>query len=280
MTDVMHINGKQVGVHEYGAENGFPVFYFHGFPGSRLDGYALSFEDHARKGNFRIIAVDRPGIGLSDYQPERNLLDWSHDIAEIADNLSLDTFSVIGFSGGAPYALSCAAGIPHRIHSVGFISGMGPIDYKESKRDNAMLIPRQIGFIRRFIARFLHKSVLNRPDRISKNMKRILPRADVEFFSENGGMDKLELFFTENFKQGINGFLKEAEIYGRPWGFKPALIRGRVSVWQGTLDRNVSVRTARRISQEIPDCKANIIAGEGHFSLIGKHLNRILDELR
>jgi pimeloyl-ACP methyl ester carboxylesterase len=279
MPDIININNTQIGIHEYGDKNGFPVFYFHGFPGSRLDGYILNFKEHIKNGNFRVIAVDRPGIGLSDYQPERKLLDWSDDMARIADKLNINTFSVIGFSGGAPYTLSCASGIPDRIHSVGFISGMGPIDFKESKKDNAMLIPRQIPLIRRLIASSLYKSVRNNPGKISRNMRRILPRADVEYFSQDGNIDKIQLLFSENLKQGVKGFLQEAEIYRQPWGFKLSAIKTRVHLWQGTEDRNISVRSARRLSQEIPDCKASFIQGEGHFSLIGKYLNNILREL-
>jgi hypothetical protein len=37
MAEVIHINQKRVGIHEYGDKNGFPVFYFHGFWGSRLE---------------------------------------------------------------------------------------------------------------------------------------------------------------------------------------------------------------------------------------------------
>jgi pimeloyl-ACP methyl ester carboxylesterase len=208
------------------------------------------------------------------------VLDWINDIALIADKVSIDTFSVIEFSGGAPYALSCAVGIPHSIRSVAFISGMGPIDYRESKKDNAMLIPRRIGLIRRLIARSLYKSAMNRPEKISKNMKRILSKPDVEYFSEDGNMDKIQLFFSENFKQGIKGFLKEAEIYRRPCGFNLRSIERAVYVWQGTEDRNLSVRSARRICQEIPGCKSTFIEGEGHFSLIGKPLDKILVQLR
>lgn len=278
MSDVIHIAQRRFGIHEYGDKNGFPVFYFHGFPGSRLDGDALNFNEQTVNSNFRIIAIDRPGIGLSDYQPKRTLLDWGSDIASIADILHINSFSVLGFSGGAPYALACAFKIPHRVSSVGFVSGMGPIDYNESKKDHAMIIPRQIRLIRKFIATSLYKNILNRPGRISKGMRIILPKADVEYFSK-GNVNNISLFFSENFKQGPKGFLEEAEICRRPWGFRLSAIHTRVHVWQGVDDRNVSIRSAKRIAQELPDCHLHIIENEGHFSLIGKRLNSILQEL-
>lgn len=58
---------------EYGDQQGAPVFYFHGTPGSRLE--AQLGARMARKYRIRILAPDRPGIGRSDPRPGRKLLD-------------------------------------------------------------------------------------------------------------------------------------------------------------------------------------------------------------
>jgi pimeloyl-ACP methyl ester carboxylesterase len=280
MIDVIEIKNRRIGIHQYGNKDGIPVFYCHAFPGSRLDGNVLNFNEHAIKADVRIIAVDRPGIGLSDYQSKRSLLDWGDDISVIADKLNINKFSIVGFSGGGPYALSCASKMPERIHSVGFVSGMGPIEYKESKKDNAMLIPRQISLLRKVIATAIDKSIRHTPGIITQAMRTILPKADVDYLCEDGNIHKLQLFFSENFKQGGDGFLKESEIYRQPWGFELSRIKPRVHLWQGGVDRNVGVRSARKIAQEIPDCKVHFMDDEGHFSLIGKYLGDILEELR
>jgi pimeloyl-ACP methyl ester carboxylesterase len=276
---IITIGNRKTGIHEYGDESGWPVFYFHGYPGSRLDGIVLDFNVQASKENFRVIGVDRPGIGLSDYQQGRTLLDWSSDIAAIADKLRIDTFSVVGFSGGGPYALACASAMPHRITSAAFISGMGPFRYKESKNDNAMFIPRRSKIVRRFITAMLYKVVTKLPEKLSVLIP-LLPRGDREYFSKGGKKDKLLLFFSENFKQGIEGFLNESEIYRQPWGFELCDIGVPVHLWQGTADRNVSVRSSKRLSSEIPHCKTHFIDGEGHFSLPGKYFADILQGLR
>ncbi len=54
-------------------------------------------------------------MGLSTFKPYRRLLDWPDGVVELADNLPLDRFAVVGFSGGGPYALACAYKIPHRL---------------------------------------------------------------------------------------------------------------------------------------------------------------------
>lgn len=57
--------GRRIGYAEYGDPAGAPVLALHGTPGSRLM-FSLS-EDLARERRLCMIALDRPGYGLSDY---------------------------------------------------------------------------------------------------------------------------------------------------------------------------------------------------------------------
>src|SRR5207247_8492666 len=119
-------DGRVLGYAEYGDPNGKPVFFFHGLPGSRRQRHpddSIAIELGAR-----IIAIDRPGYGLSDFQQGRKLLDWPGDVAQLADSLKIDQFAAIGVSGGGPYLLACAYKLPERITSATVISGMGPVD--------------------------------------------------------------------------------------------------------------------------------------------------------
>ena len=93
-------DGRMLGYAEYGAPEGKPVFYFHGFPSSRLDWPLFDTDAIAARLNARIIAVDRPGMGLSDFKRARKLLDWPDDVIELADALQVDRFAVLGISGG------------------------------------------------------------------------------------------------------------------------------------------------------------------------------------
>ena len=103
-------SGHTIGYATYGSPLGTPVLFFHGVPSSRIEPKVI---DHiAKKVNARIISVDRPGMGLSSFQPHRHILDWPSDIAELTNQLGLKDFRVCGGSGGGPYALACARGIP------------------------------------------------------------------------------------------------------------------------------------------------------------------------
>ena len=61
-------DGRGLGYAEYGAPEGLPLFYFHGFPGSRLDYLFFDAGKAAMEAKARVIAADRPGYGLSGFQ--------------------------------------------------------------------------------------------------------------------------------------------------------------------------------------------------------------------
>ena len=62
-------DGRTLAYLDTGDPEGRPVFYFHGGPGSRLEG--LLFDELNQQLGIRMIAPDRPGHGLSDFQRDR-----------------------------------------------------------------------------------------------------------------------------------------------------------------------------------------------------------------
>lgn len=116
-------DGRRLGYSECGDPNGALVLYFHGTPGSRIETRLIAGE--AAAGGVRLIAVERPGIGLSDYQQGRTILDWPADVENFAAAIGYGEapFGVIGLSGGAPYALACVKCIPQRMTHVALVSG-------------------------------------------------------------------------------------------------------------------------------------------------------------
>jgi pimeloyl-ACP methyl ester carboxylesterase len=93
-------DGRRLGYAQYGQPDGEPIVYFHGHPGSRLEA-RLAHEPAAAPG-LRVIALDRPGYGLSDFLPGRAITDWPADVTAAADALGIGRFSVAGASGGGP----------------------------------------------------------------------------------------------------------------------------------------------------------------------------------
>ena len=126
-------DGRKLGYADLGnPDANSVVFHFHGFPGSRLEAMLLA---NKATSEYRIISIDRPGMGLSDFKKNRTLLDWPDDVIELADALEIDKFAVEGISGGGPYAAACAYKIPKRLTSCGIISGVASKDLEIEKKN-------------------------------------------------------------------------------------------------------------------------------------------------
>src|ERR671934_2916699 len=119
-------DGRRLGYAEWGDPGGRPLLYFHGWPGSRVEGRLG--DEAARAQGVRLIALDRPGMGLSDYQPRRALVDWPVDVSQVTAALGLDRFAVLGISGGGPYAAACAWKLSEQLAGAGIVSGLAPVD--------------------------------------------------------------------------------------------------------------------------------------------------------
>jgi pimeloyl-ACP methyl ester carboxylesterase len=266
-------------IRQYGDDNGFPVFYFHGFPGSRLDLEIFNMDDAALKHKLRIIAIDRPGCGNSMIQQHRTLLDWPDAVTSIAATLNIKKFSVIGLSGGGPYALACAYKIPQLLHSVIVLSGMGPYDFKESRKDIAMLLPKSNNGLKKIMAQSFRKAILHFPALVKNVAMQIMPDADKTYFKKEDKSEKLIATFRESLRNGIVGYLQDADIYRNYWRFDLKDIKCKIQLWHGTSDKNVSLATAKRLVKELPDCTFTFIENQGHFSLTGNNLDIILSSI-
>lgn len=58
-----------------------------------------------------MIAPDRPGMGTSADQNDRRILDWPADVLTLAEQLKIERFSILAYSLGGPYGMTCAYAI-------------------------------------------------------------------------------------------------------------------------------------------------------------------------
>lgn len=98
-------DGRKLGYAQYGSPTGKPIFYLHGFPGSRLE--AALWDEQAKKLHARIISVDRPGYGWSSPQPDRTLSDHPKDVQKLAEELRVKEFGVMVWYSQNPGSHPC-----------------------------------------------------------------------------------------------------------------------------------------------------------------------------
>jgi pimeloyl-ACP methyl ester carboxylesterase len=276
-------DGRQLGYAEFGDPRGRPVLYFHGFPGSRLE--ARLADAAARRQGVRLLAIDRPGYGLSDPLPKRSLLDWPRDVRLFADTLGLAQFGVLGVSGGGPFALACAAVLTDRIRGFALACSLGPLADVACRPCQPGMVRAMIRFGHRFpgtirwLGRQLARQVARRPDVILQLLLLTAPAVDRELLKQADVRDTMIASGRQAFARGHSGVASDLEIYGAGWGFNPAAIALPVILWQGRADRTVRPAMAEYLSACLPACQLRLIDGEGHFSLPIKYMDEILSEI-
>ena len=275
-------DGRTLACLELGDPAGPPVLYFHGYPGSRLEG-RVAAAAAARLG-VRLLAVDRPGFGESTYQAGRSIRGWAADIHALADRLTLGRFSIVGVSGGAPYALACAALLSDRLARVALVCPLGPPDVVHGTagmlfQDRMMLaLAAHAAPIARGVVHVLAHWMRQDPDRYLRFMMAGMEPPDRDMFADPGYRSLMMDSTAEALRQGGKGAAWELTLIARPWDFPVRDVRMPVSLWQGLADQILPAALARRLSAALPACDARYLPGEGHLSLIVRHIDKVLAE--
>jgi pimeloyl-ACP methyl ester carboxylesterase len=275
-------DGRELGYAAYGPTDGDPMFLFHGTPGSRYvrvpDTSIL--DDHG----FRQVTLERPGFGLSTFDPDRELLDWPDDVAEAADTLGFDEFAVLGGSGGGPFVLACAARIPERLTHVGVTGGLGPLDAPGATE--GMEFTNRLGFklarvplvLRPFLWVRIRK-IRRDPDGFIDAWADSASPPDAAILQRPGVRAVFRKSFPESVRQGTKAPLTETRIHVRPWGFDLAGIPVHVDLWHGGEDTFTPEAMARHVAAAVPSTDLHRYPKAGHL-LHYEHFDEMLSTLR
>ncbi|MEI8239590.1 MAG: alpha/beta hydrolase [Actinomycetota bacterium] len=280
MTDALTViapDGRTLAYAESGNPAGPPLFLFHGTPGSRLDHDPFDNPTAAH-----IITIDRPGYGQSSPFPGRRLIDWPADVVAVADALGIDRFTVMGISGGGPHALVCAALIPHRLHRVGVVCGVGPLhepwtDEGSNAQNTALAnVARDNPAALTEIGAMIADAVQAAPDAgaFFGTPAPDMPAVDVATLAIPEVQAMIFASTREAMRQGGEGFAEENRMLAEPWGFDLGAITVEVRFIQGTDDTNVPPSHATFLAGAIPGAALTLLQGEGHMSLAMRHAPR------
>lgn len=259
-------DGRRLGYADYGDPRGWPLFFFHGTPGSRvMAGFAAT---QAQAWGIRLLAPERPGYGLSDPQPRRRLLDWPEDIRQLADALELEAFGVVGVSGGGPYAAACAWRLPERIQVAGIVSGLAPPDALEGAlpRPQRLLAPilRRSGLTQPFLT-LVAIAIRRQPQRFLTALLPLMPRPDRAVLSRPEVRQLQIDGIIQACRQGAQAAAQDLALFSRPWEFSVNEIAVPVHLWHGVRDRVVPVAMGRYLAAHIPGCQGYFLPEAGHL---------------
>jgi pimeloyl-ACP methyl ester carboxylesterase len=275
-------DGRRLGYGEIGDPEGMPIFYFHGFPGSRLE---IALVPPFLEGYpFRIIAPDRPGYGLSDFKAKRTIGQWPEDVLELAEQLGLERFAVLGLSGGGPYALACAWKIPHRITSTAVVCGMGPVEDPATLERMfwlnrfGLILAGKSSFFSNTLFALATIMIRHFPEKIIAHILKRVPASDRKVLTKDVQQTLIHSF-REAVRAGFRGPARDVILYSRPWDFRVEHIEMEVDLFYGEEDPIVPSAVGRRLEKSIPCCRASFFPQEGHFSLILNQRQEIIERL-
>ena len=277
-------DGRTLAYHEYGSPTGRPIVYCHGAPSSRVEGNLIIDGAAASALGLRVIVPDRPGMGCSDGQPGRRIIDWPNDVI-VASALGLETFAVLGSSGGAPYAAACGAVIPNRVRVVGVLGGVAPPDAPGFL--SAMSGPLRMTFrlgrsapgVLGLLFRLNLRAIRRGGERTGERMTAWAPEPDRMLLQRPEVRRGFMACFEEACRRGPAGPAEDIGLIARPWGFDLADVKVPVLLWHGELDRNVPVVAGRYLAGALPECRATFYAADAHLSVPLNHQQEIYGAL-
>ncbi|KAI9729214.1 MAG: hypothetical protein M1834_007006 [Cirrosporium novae-zelandiae] len=292
-------DGRTLGYGTYGAALAdsahLPIFYFHSYPACRLE--CGLWHSSALKLNINLIAIDRPGMGLSTFQEGRKILDWPDDVLSLADHLKIKEFGVLGLSGGGPYVLACVKAIPKdRLKTAALVSGL----YPTSLGTGGMLFKSRVllyvapwvpGLLTGVVDLTMGRAARDKthPEKFAQLVEAEMvgddkPAVDKECFRKIVEDPALRSAFVESVRDSMStsaqGAVWEAALNGGDWGFELGDVDARRLVtWHGALDVNVPVAMADKAATMLEGVEYKRFEEEAHFSLAVGHLDEILTGL-
>jgi pimeloyl-ACP methyl ester carboxylesterase len=283
-------DGRRLSAAEFG-QAGAPFFFFHGLGGSRLSPRWMLPASLLQPGGIRLIAIDRPGFGLSSADEGLGFARYAGDAAAVADQLGINRFGVLGVSMGAAFAYACAAAHPERVTSVVILSGMGPVDGHErlrvdSKADNAFWwLARRAPWLLKPLCGLTASMTLTAargdPAKATQRLQRTTSGPDRRTLAALlANADMLPAFLEdlrESYRQKGAGMASDLVRYCHPWGFRLEDVTQHVTLWHGTEDPKIPVELARRAAGTLPRCNARFVPG-GHLAACD-HLPEIIEIL-
>lgn len=273
---VLMPDGRKLGYAEYGAAKGCPVLFFHGAPGARH--VHADMADIAAQLGARIIAVERPGYGLSDLQPGRSLPDWPNDIAALADALYLQRFAIIGFSMGTPYALACAYRLPERVTKMALAGAFAPLDAPGVTEGMSSTVSGLYSLARSNSdeLRNIFTSLASSPSALVEAMAASVPEWDKNIIDARRA--ELETEYTQTLRNGIEGIASDFVLTSGNWAFPLDGIHAEIHLWSGTADQNTPPAMTNYLSSQLPNSRTFTLPNEGHCALYA-HWEEILTRL-
>lgn len=253
-------DGRALGWAGWGPADGAPVLFFSGAAMGRSLGFGAGVLGRL---GVRLIAVERPGLGVSDPAPGRTLLSWPDDVRDLVSGLGLEGgVRVVGFSHGAPFALACAAaGV---VTAASVVSGLDELTHPGLPVD-----PAVAGLLRAaaedpatFEETFARDAGAEMMWGLVTGMS---GEHDLAVYTGPAFAPAYRRSLAEGFAQGAAGYARDLVLAYRPWPFRVEDTRVPVELWYGGHDPGTvhSPDHGATLGRRIPAARRHLLPEEG-----------------
>jgi pimeloyl-ACP methyl ester carboxylesterase len=237
----------------------------------------------------RMVICARPGYAGSTPRPGRRVADVTGDVAAVLDELGAARFVTVGWSGGGPHALACAALMPERCLAAASLAGVAPYDAEGLD----WLAGMGEGNVTEFgaaaageeaITSYLEPAAAElaaiTAEQVAAGLGDLASATDTAALTGDFA-DYLAAAFRASVSSGIAGWRDDDLAFATDWGFSMADVgKGApVAVWQGGQDKMVPYAHGQWLAAHIPGARAHLLPDEGHMTIGVTMFGAVLDEL-
>ena len=268
-----------------GSEGAVPLLFHNGTPSS---GQLYDpFVEAASQRGLRMVSFSRPGYGSSTRNLGRSVADVFPDVAAVLDQLGAQRFYTLGWSGGGPHALACAALLPARVIGAATVGSLAPygaegLDWMAGMgQENVAAFGAALAgdaALQTFLEGVGPSFANVTPDEVATSLGNLVSDVDRSAISSEAATWLADVF-RESVRNGIWGWHDDELAFVRPWGFQLGDINVPVAIWQGAQDRMTPFAHGEWLASHIPGVHPHLLPHHGHLSLGVDSFGLILDDL-
>jgi len=279
-------DGRQLEALAIGPAGGLTVVLHNGTPSGLIAAPAIAAA--AAERDLRLVLYARPGYEGSTPDPGRRVSGAAADLTAVLDGLGSGEFVTVGWSGGGPHALACAALLPGRCLAAASMAGVAPYDADgldwvagmgaENVEEFGAALAGEDALTRFLEPAARELAAMTAADVVA-GLGNLVSAADHAAVTGEFA-DYLAAAFRAAVACGVSGWRDDDLAFVADWGFTMADVGAGapVAVWQGDQDMMVPSSHGQWLAAHIPGARAHLLPGEGHLTL-ARVFGSILDDL-
>lgn len=255
-------DGRNLEYFSLGPENGKVILHFDALTGVAIDilGAPLTYMPLLEELNLRLITPCRPGTFRSDFKKLNGLSEWTPDLLELCEHLSVDKITLLSQAFGSCSALALAANTPNLVDKIILCAphfpGFEPDNWRQM--DLFYIISNVIGKrtpkLLEVIIPFLMRSVMqNTRKYLDRHIAKSHCQDDINVLSSNTLQTRIPIMLGERTAMGTAGLVQENYLNTHGWDFNLQDVQCPVHLLQGALDNLSDPEATKQLAQKLPN---------------------------